>query len=193
MTAKFTDYPKALLHDHLDGGLRIETVLELADEAGYELPARDPAELATAFHQGESGSLESYLEAFTHTTSVMQTTAALERVAYEAVVDLAADGVRYTEVRFAPSLHTAGGLEPTAVVAAVAAGIKAGEGETGCIARLIVAAMRTMSSWRRSAWTPSARSSSTWPRQRRSTISPSTVRARARRLRSSNRYSRRTA
>jgi adenosine deaminase len=74
----------------------------------------------------------------------MQTPAALERVAYEAVLDLAADGVRYAEVRFAPSLHTAGGLEPTEVVAATAAGIRAGEAHTGCVARLIVVAIRTM-------------------------------------------------
>ena len=145
MPSQFVAYPKALLHDHLDGGLRVETVLELAEEAGYDgLPATDPAELADAFHQGESGSLEAYLQAFTHTVAVMQTAAALERVAYEAVVDLAADGVRYAELRFAPSLHTAGGLEPTEVVAAVAAGVRAGEAATGCVARLIVAAMREM-------------------------------------------------
>lgn len=146
MTISLTELPKALLHDHLDGGLRIDTVLELAAEIGYRgLPTTDPAELAAWFHQGESGSLESYLEAFAHTTAVMQSAPALERVAYEAIIDLAADGVRYAELRFAPSLHTRGGLEPTEVIAAVAAGTGAGEAETGCVTRLIVAAMRQMS------------------------------------------------
>lgn len=141
----FVDYPKALLHDHLDGGLRVGTVIELAEAAGHELPATDPEELAAWFHQGRSGSLETYLGAFRHTTAAMQSVPALERVAYEAVVDLAADGVRYAELRFAPSLHTAGGLEPTEVVAAVAAGVRAGEAETACMARLIIDAMRPMS------------------------------------------------
>jgi adenosine deaminase len=120
-------------------------VLELASEIGYDrLPATEPNALAAWFHQGESGSLENYLEAFSHTTAVMQTAQALERVAHEAVIDLAADGVRYAELRFAPSLHTRGGLEPTEVVAAVAAGFSAGNAETGCVTRLIVAAMRQM-------------------------------------------------
>jgi adenosine deaminase len=145
MTTRLSDLPKALLHDHLDGGLRVATVLELAAEVGYEhLPATGPVALAAWFHQDESGSLESYLEAFAHATAVMQTAAALERVAYEAVVDLAADGVRYAELRFAPTLHVARGLEPTEVLAAVAAGIHAGEAKTGCVTRLIVCAMRQM-------------------------------------------------
>ena len=141
----FVEYPKALLHDHLDGGLRVDTVIDLAEAAGHDLPATDSKGLAAWFHQGRSGSLEAYLTAFAHTTAVMQTGPALERVAYEAVTDLAADGVRYAELRFAPSLHTAGGLEPTEVVAAVAAGVQAGETESGCIARLIIDAMRPMS------------------------------------------------
>jgi adenosine deaminase len=145
MTLRLADLPKALLHDHLDGGLRVATVIALAADIGYDgLPADDPAALADWFHQGGSGSLEAYLEAFTHTIAVMQTPAALERVAFEAVADLAADGVRYAEIRFAPTLHTAGGLEPTEVLAAVAAGIRAGEASTGCVTRLIVAAMRQM-------------------------------------------------
>ncbi|NNL13772.1 MAG: adenosine deaminase [Acidimicrobiia bacterium] len=145
MTYRPADLPKALLHDHLDGGLRVATVLALAAEIGYDgLPVSDPAELEAWFHQGESGSLENYLESFTHTIAVMQTAAALERVAFEAVTDLAADGVRYAEIRFAPSLHTAGGLEPGEVMAAVASGIRAGEAATGCVSRLIVAAMRQM-------------------------------------------------
>jgi adenosine deaminase len=143
MTSRLSELPKALLHDHLDGGLRIATVLELADAAGYDgLPVTDPAALADWFHQGRSGSLERYLEAFTHTIALMQTSGALERIAYEAVVDVASDGVRYAEIRFAPTLHTAGGLEPTEVVAAVAGGLRAGEADTGCMSRLIVDAMR---------------------------------------------------
>ncbi len=145
MTSTLTDFPKAVLHDHLDGGLRVETVLDLAEQAGYELlPASETAALGEWFHQGETGSLEAYLAAFTHTIALMQTASALERVAYEAVVDLAADGVRYAEIRFAPTLHTAGGLEPTEVLAAVAAGIRAGERETGCLTGLILDAMRPM-------------------------------------------------
>ena len=143
MTSTLSELPKALLHDHLDGGLRVTTVLELADATGYDgLPATEPGALADWFHQGGSGSLESYLEAFRHTIALMQTPGALERVAYEAVEDLAADGVRYAEIRFAPTLHTAGGLEPTEVVAAVAGGIRAGESDTGCVTRLILDAMR---------------------------------------------------
>ena len=144
MITRFSDLPKALLHDHLDGGLRVTTVIELAEEVGHALPTTDPDALADWFYQGGSDSLESYLEAFRHTTAVMQTPAALERVAYEAVLDLAADGVRYAELRFAPSLHCARGLERDEVVTAVAAGVRAGEADTGCVARLIIVAMRTM-------------------------------------------------
>ena len=99
--------PKALLHDHLDGGLRPATVLELAETNGYdELPANGEDELATWFRTAaHSGSLERYLEPFAHTVGVMQTPEALHRVAYECVEDLAADNVVYAEIRFAPELH----------------------------------------------------------------------------------------
>ena len=138
-----TSLPKAVLHDHLDGGLRPETILELAAEQGYGgLPATDRDALARWFHQGESGSLEAYLDAFTHTGAVMQTPAALKRVAHEAVVDLAADGVVYAEIRFAPLLHTAGGLSPGAVMEAVVAGVAAGISDTGLAVGLIVDALR---------------------------------------------------
>ena len=114
-----TGLPKVVLHDHLDGGLRPETVLELADAVGYEgLPASDPVALAAWFDQSGSDSLERYLEAFSETVAVMQTAEALHRVAYEAAVDLAADGVVYAEIRFAPGLHTAGGLPLTEVIEA---------------------------------------------------------------------------
>ena len=118
--------PKAVLHDHLDGGLRVATILELAESIGYDgLPSSEEDELRNWFHQGESGSLERYLAAFTHTLAVMQTADAIERVAYEAIIDLAADGVVYAEQRFAPSLNTEGGLSPKEVVAAAASGVQA--------------------------------------------------------------------
>jgi adenosine deaminase len=117
--------PKALLHDHLDGGLRPATVAELAAEVGHELPrirdlGRWFAEVAA------SGSLERYLETFTHTVAVMQTEAALHRVAAECAEDLAADGVVYAEVRFAPELHLERGLTLPGVVEAVLAGFTDG-------------------------------------------------------------------
>src|SRR6478752_2130890 len=121
--------PKALLHDHLDGGLRPATVVELAAEAGYdELPATDVDELATWFRtQAHSGSLVRYLEPFAHTVGVMQTPEALYRVAFECAEDLAADSVVYAEVRFAPELHIDGGLSLDGVVDAVLAGFADGE------------------------------------------------------------------
>ena len=99
--------PKVLLHEHLDGGLRPKTVIDLALDAGYaELPTHDPAELAAWFHRGaQRGSLPLYLEGFAHTCAVMQTRAALERVAFEFIEDMHADGVVYAEVRFAPVFH----------------------------------------------------------------------------------------
>ena len=115
--------PKALLHDHLDGGLRPATILELAGQVGHQLPAQDADSLAAWFrHAADSGSLERYLETFAHTVAVMQTPEALHRVAYECAVDLAADGVVYAEVRFAPEQHLSRGLELDAVVEAVLAG-----------------------------------------------------------------------
>ena len=120
--------PKVLLHDHLDGGLRPRTVIELADETGYrDLPTTDPDALADWFFQGKpDSSLELYLEAFAHTVGVMQTPEALERVAAECVEDLAADGVVYAEVRFAPELHLQKGMSHDEVVASVLAGFRRG-------------------------------------------------------------------
>lgn len=120
--------PKALLHDHLDGGLRPTTVLDIAGAIGYELPATDADGLAAWFRTAaHSGSLERYLEPFAHTVAVMQTADALHRVAYECVEDLAADSVVYAEVRFAPELHITAGLSLDDVVDAVLAGFSAGE------------------------------------------------------------------
>jgi adenosine deaminase len=119
--------PKALLHDHLDGGLRPATVVDLAAETGHELPAQGAEELARWFAEASSsGSLERYLETFVHTVAVMQTGTALHRVAAECALDLAADGVVYAEVRFAPEQHLAGGLTLDQVVEAVLAGFADG-------------------------------------------------------------------
>lgn len=120
--------PKVLLHDHLDGGLRPSTVLELAHDVGYrDLPADDVAGLATWFREAaDSGSLVRYLETFEHTVAVMQTTAALERVARECAEDLADDGVVYAEVRFAPEQHLEAGLTLDEVVEAVLRGFADG-------------------------------------------------------------------
>ena len=141
--------PKALLHDHLDGGLRPATVIDIAAATGYDgLPATDADELATWFRtRSHSGSLERYLEPFSHTVAVMQTPDALHRVAFECVEDLAADSVVYAEVRFAPELHIDRGLSFDEIVEAVLAGFA--DGEKACAAanrpivvRLLVTAMR---------------------------------------------------
>lgn len=135
--------PKAELHNHLDGGLRVETVIELADEIGYShLPVTDAAGLANWFYQGDSGSLVTYLAGFEHTVAVMQTAAAIERVAFEAGLDLAADGVIYAEIRFAPMLNTRRGLVREDVIEAALSGLDKASVETGIQLGLIVDAMR---------------------------------------------------
>ncbi|WBB56437.1 adenosine deaminase [Verrucosispora sp. WMMD573] len=119
--------PKALLHDHLDGGLRPATIVDLATGIGHELPTTDPAELGRWFvAAADSGSLERYLETFAHTVAVMQTAPALRRVARECALDLAADGVVYAEVRFAPEQHLEQDLTLDEVVEAVLAGFVEG-------------------------------------------------------------------
>src|SRR6266508_3282811 len=119
--------PKALLHDHLDGGLRPATIVELAAAVGHPLPTTGPAALAAWFAEAaSSGSLERYLETFAHTVAVMQTPQALHRVAAECAYDLATDGVVYAEVRFAPEQHLEEGLDLPGVVEAVLAGFAAG-------------------------------------------------------------------
>ncbi len=142
--------PKVLLHDHLDGGLRPETVVELAVESGYPaLPTTDAEALRRWFHRtAGGGSLTSYLEPFQHTVAVMQDETALRRVARECVEDLAADGVVYAEVRFAPELHTAAGLSLDRVVQAVLEGLADGERRVAAsgrsiLVRALLAAMRT--------------------------------------------------
>jgi adenosine deaminase len=137
--------PKVLLHDHLDGGLRPETIVELAAETGYHgLPTNDVAGL-TRWMTGvaQRGSLELYLEAFEHTVAVMQTRDALIRVAAECAEDLAADGVVYAEVRFAPELHLDRGLRLDQVVEAVLEGFRRGSQGRGIVVRALLTAMRT--------------------------------------------------
>ncbi len=120
--------PKVLLHDHLDGGLRPATIVELAAESGYDdLPTTDVEELGRWFQQNaNAGSLPRYLSTFSHTVGVMQTHEALVRVARECAQDLAVDGVVYAEVRFAPELHLEGDLSLTEVVEAVQEGFRQG-------------------------------------------------------------------
>lgn len=132
--------PKALLHDHLDGGLRPETIVELAEETGYQgLPTTDPAALGRWFvDAASSGSLERYLETFDHTVGVMQTQEALYRVAAECAEDLADDGVIYAEVRYAPEQHLQRGLTLPQVVEAVNAGFREGERRAAAAGRSII-------------------------------------------------------
>src|SRR4051795_4007837 len=136
--------PKVLLHDHLDGGLRPGTVVDLASEFGYTgLPTTDSDALAAAFTNGaDRKSLVLYLEGFEHTVGVMQTPDALERVAFECAEDLANDGVVYAEVRYAPELSTHQGLSLDEVVQAILRGFARGERETGIRMGFIVTAMR---------------------------------------------------
>lgn len=137
--------PKALLHDHLDGGVRPATVVDLAAEFGYDrLPTTDVDELAVWFNRGaKRNDLVLYLETFAHTVGVMQHSDALERVAEECVIDLADDGVVYAEVRFAPELHMEAGLSLDEVVAAVLRGFERGCAGRSIVVRAILSAMRT--------------------------------------------------
>src|SRR5262244_1696369 len=143
--AEIRTVPKVLLHDYLDGGLRPGTVLELARETGYNgLPADNEEELTQRLTEGaHRGHLEIYLDAFRHTVGVMQTPEALRRVAAECAEDLAADGVVYAEVRFAPELHTERGLSLDEVVQAVLDGFRQGSAGRGITVYALLTAMRT--------------------------------------------------
>jgi adenosine deaminase len=138
--------PKVLLHEHLDGVLRPQTVIELARAAKYaELPTQDPLALARWFHQGANqGSLAKYLEGFVHTIAVLQTEEALERAAYEQAEDLSSDGVIYFETRFAPVFHTRKGLTHQQVLSSVLRGLQRGQKDFGVLSGVIVCAMRNM-------------------------------------------------
>ena len=123
--------PKALLHDHLDGGLRPETIIEIAQQIGYKkLPTDDPKQLADWFEEScNSHSLVRYLETFSHTIAVMQSKEAIIRVSRECAIDLARDGVVYAEVRGAPELFTEQGLTLDQVIEATIEGYKQGMAE----------------------------------------------------------------
>ena len=137
--------PKALLHDHLDGGVRPATVVELAREQGYtSLPTMDVDDLCSWFHRGaKRNDLVLYLETFAHTVGVMQDRDALTRVAAECAEDLARDGIVYAEVRFAPELHVERGLSLDEVVEAVLDGFHLGAAGSNLVIYGLLSAMRT--------------------------------------------------
>ncbi len=140
--------PKVSLHDHLDGGLRPQTIIDLAAETGHELPVTDADGLAAWIHDAaSSGPLERYLSTFVHTVAVMQSADNLRRVAREFVEDLAADGVVYGETRWAPEQHIEGGLSPAQAVEAVRDGLTEGMAAAAAdghsiVVRQLVTAMR---------------------------------------------------
>lgn len=138
--------PKVLLHDHLDGGLQPQTVIDLAAEAGAEIPASDAETLGQWFEQSaNSGSLERYLETFAVVLNVTQTAEALHRIAREAVIDLADDGVIYAELRWAPEQHLRQGLTLDTAIDAVRAGLREGcveRAESGIQVGQLICAMR---------------------------------------------------
>ncbi|MFO0664899.1 MAG: adenosine deaminase [Polyangiaceae bacterium] len=138
--------PKTDLHVHLDGSLRLATILDLAEKEKIELPATDAAELRKAMNLGQlCGSLVEYLKAFDVTLRVMQTQSALTRIAYELAEDAAKENVRYMEVRYAPMLHTRAGLKLTEVVEAVLSGLRAAQESFGIEANVIICGIRNVS------------------------------------------------
>ncbi len=138
------DLPKAELHVHLDGSLRPETVVELADEHGVELPERDPERLDDYLYVRNAGNLEDYLARFDATISVMQHSGSLERVAYELCEDAARENVRYLEIRYSPILLTEEGLPLPETVEAPLRGMRRAEEEHGVESRLIICGIRNM-------------------------------------------------
>lgn len=142
----FEKLPKSDLHVHLDGSLRLQTILELADQDGVELPATDPAALREAMNLGKNcGSLVEYLKAFDVTLKVLQTEAALHRTAFELAEDAAKENVRMMEVRYSPMLHTRKGLKLVGVVEAVLAGLRAARDVYGIESNVIVCGIRNIS------------------------------------------------
>ena len=138
--------PKTDLHCHLDGSLRLRTMLELAEQQGITLPADSEDGLAKSMKIGQRhGSLEEYLKGFDITLSVLQTEDSLYRAAYELAIDAAAENCKLIEVRYAPVLHLQKGLKPTVVVEAVLEGLRAATRETGILAGVLVCGIRNMS------------------------------------------------
>ena len=138
--------PKVLLYDHLDGGLRPQTIVEIAKDVKYNrLPTKDAGELGKWFHRGANkGNLVEYLQGFEHTCAVMQTKESLERVAYEMMEDMKNDGVCYVETRFAPVFHTSKGLYHEDIVSSVLNGLEKGKRDFGVGFGLILCGMRNM-------------------------------------------------
>lgn len=134
--------PKAELHCHLDGSVRPQTLIELGQELGVAMPRDDAESLRAYMRVDDARNLEDYLQRFEITLSVMQTEAAIERIAYELAVDAAAEGVRYLETRFAPVLNTRTGLDMGAVIEASVRGLQRAEREHDIVARAIVCAIR---------------------------------------------------
>ena len=142
----FQQLPKTDLHVHLDGSLRLETILDLAGKGGIELPSRDPAELRRFMNLGANcGSLVEYLKAFDVTLRVMQTEEALFRTAFELAEDAALENVRYMEVRYSPMLHGRQGLKMTAIVESVLAGLRAAQAKYGIESNIILCGIRNIS------------------------------------------------
>ncbi len=140
------EVPKVLLHDHLDGGLRPETIIELAEQINYKkLPTKNPKELAEWFFRGANkGNLVEFLQGFEHTIAVMQTKENLERIAYEMMEDMYKDGVVYIETRFAPALHLEKGLYYDDVMEAVLDGLERGKKDFGVGYGVILCSLRNM-------------------------------------------------
>lgn len=138
--------PKVLLHDHLDGGLRPQTIIDLAKEIKYKkLPTTDAGELGEWFHRGANkGNLVEYLQGFEHTIAVMQTKEALQRIAYEMMEDMKNDGVYYVETRFAPIFHTQKGLYYEDILTAIIEGLEKGKSDFGVGYGIILCGMRNM-------------------------------------------------
>jgi adenosine deaminase len=142
----FQRLPKTDLHVHLDGSLRLETILDIADKDGIELPSDDPDELRRFMHLGENcGSLVEYLKAFDVTLRVMQTEEALFRTAFELAEDAARENVRYMEVRYSPMLHVRKGLKLTSIVESVLAGLRAAQTKYGIESNVILCGIRNIS------------------------------------------------
>jgi adenosine deaminase len=150
--------PKTDLHCHLDGSLRLKTILELAEQQKVKLPAEDEASLAKLLQGRHCNSLEEYLVAFDVTLSVLQKEEALYRVAYELALDAAAENVRYLEVRYSPALHQEQGLKMTTVIDAVLEGLRVAKREVGIKYGVLVCGIRHINPRPRCGWPSCA-----WP------------------------------